>query len=88
MLLEVFAILIAACAVASEYLGTVFEMLRAQVGAARAEAQRGHDLWASLIEHLPVPAVLVEVDTLRVICASERLAPAFCTAASVRRRSS
>jgi len=80
VLLEVFAILISACAVASEYLGTVFEMLRAQVGAARAEAQRGHDLWASLIEHLPIPAVLVEVDTLRVICASERLAPAFCTA--------
>jgi len=52
-------------------------MLRAHVAAARVEAQRGHELWAGLIEHLPVPAVLVEVDTLRVICASERLVPAF-----------
>jgi len=78
VLLEVFAILICACAMASEYFGTVFAMLRAQVAAARVEAQHGYDLWASLIEHLPVPAVLVEVDTLRVICASERLAPAFC----------
>ena len=77
VLLEVFAILICACAMASEYFGTVFEMLRAHVAAARVEAQRGHELWAGLIEHLPVPAVLVEVDTLRVICASERLVPAF-----------
>ncbi|TLY61295.1 MAG: hypothetical protein E6K52_08285 [Gammaproteobacteria bacterium] len=69
----------APCAMASEYFGTVFEMLRAHVAAARVEAQRGHELWAGLIEHLPVPAVLVEVDTLRVICASERLVPAFGT---------
>lgn len=78
VLLEVFAVLLFACAVAAEYLGTVFEAIRANVAIARAEAERGQELWTTLIEHLPVPAFLVEVDTLQVICASEHVAPAFC----------
>lgn len=78
VLLEVFAVLLFACAVAAEYLGTVFETIRANVAVAQAEAERGQDLWATLLERLPVPAFLVEADTLRVICASERVAPAFC----------
>ena len=74
VLLEVFAILLFACAVAAEYLGTVFDRLHAHVFAARAEAERGQELWATLIENLPLPALLVDTDTLQVICASEQVA--------------
>lgn len=80
VLLQVFAVLLFGCAVAAEYLGTVFERLRAHVTAARAEAEHGQELWATLIEHLPVPAFLVDADTLRVICASEHAAPGVLTA--------
>lgn len=72
VMLEVFAILMFACAVASEYLGTIFERLHAHVDAARAEAERGQEFWASLIEELPVPALLVDADTSQILCASER----------------
>ena len=41
VLLEVFAILMFACAVAAEHLGTVFERMYAHVATARAEAERG-----------------------------------------------
>ncbi len=78
VLLEVFAILIFACAVAAEYLGTVFERLHSHVDVARAEAERGQEFWASLIEELPVPALLVDADTLNIVCASEQ-ATEFCT---------
>jgi hypothetical protein len=78
VLLEVFAILTFACAVAAEHLGSVFERLYAHVATARAEAERGQELWATLIEHLPLPALLVDADTSQVICASEHLAPNFC----------
>jgi hypothetical protein len=72
VLLEVFAILVFACAVASEYLGTIFERLYAHVDVARAEAERGQEFWTTLIEQLPVPALLVDADTLQVVCASDR----------------
>jgi PAS domain-containing protein len=72
VLLEVFAILVLACAVAAEYLGTIFERLHAHVDVARAEAERGQEFWTTLIEQLPVPALLVDADTLQVVCASER----------------
>ncbi len=72
VLLEVFAILVFACAVAAEYLGTIFERLHAHVDVARAEAQRGQEFWTTLIEQLPVPALLVDADTLQVVCASEQ----------------
>lgn len=71
VVLEVFAVLVFACAVAAEYLGTVFERLHAHVAVARAEAERGQELWASLIEDLPLPVLLVDADTLHVLCASE-----------------
>jgi PAS domain-containing protein len=71
VLLEVFTIAIFACAVAAEYLGTIFERLTAQSLLARSEAERGQELWASLIERLPVPALLIETDTLQVVAASE-----------------
>lgn len=72
VLLEVFAILVFACAVAAEYLGTIFERLHVHVAVARAEAERGQEFWTTLIEQLPVPALLVDADTMQVVCASER----------------
>jgi PAS domain-containing protein len=77
VLLEVFAIFLAACAIAGEYLGTVFDRLHGHVFAARAEAERGHELWATLIEHLPLPALLVDSDGLQVIYASELVRSEF-----------
>ncbi len=78
VLLEVFAVLTFACAVAAEHLGSVFERLYAHVAIARAEAERGQELWAALIERLPLPAVLVDADTQQVICASDQLAANYC----------
>jgi hypothetical protein len=76
--LQVFAVFVIACAVAAEHLGSVFERMYANVVNARAEAQRGQDMWTALIEQLPVPALLVDADTSQVICASAQLAPSFC----------
>jgi PAS domain-containing protein len=77
VLLEVFAILVFACAVAAEYLGTIFERLHTNVDVARLEAERGQEFWAALIEDLPLPAVLVDIDTLHIVCASKQAAK-FC----------
>jgi hypothetical protein len=76
--LQVFSVFTVACAVAAEHLGAVFERMYANLINARAEAQRGQDMWTALIEQLPVPALLVDADTSQVICASAQLAPAFC----------
>ncbi|MEJ1963315.1 MAG: hypothetical protein WDO56_17850 [Gammaproteobacteria bacterium] len=78
VVLQVFAILVIACAVAAEHLGGVFERMYANLVTARAEAQRGQDLWTALIEQLPIPALLVDADSAQVICASTQLAPNFC----------
>jgi hypothetical protein len=72
VLLQVFAILMFACAVAAEYLGTIFERLHSHVDVARAEAERGQEFWTTLIEAMPFPALLVDSDTLQVVCASTR----------------
>lgn len=74
VLLEVFAILVFACAVAAEYLGTIFERLHAHVELARAEAERGQEFWATLIEDLPLPAFLIDADTMNIVCASKHAA--------------
>ncbi|HWF99835.1 MAG TPA: hypothetical protein VN691_11630 [Steroidobacteraceae bacterium] len=71
--LEGFAVLMAACAFAAEYLGTVFDRMHADLTAARVEAERGQQLWASVIEELPVPAALVDARTLQVVSASAEL---------------
>lgn len=70
VLLEVFLIMLFACAIAAEYLGTVFERLHLQVAAARAEAERGHQLWSALLERLPLTAFLLDADTTEVVGAS------------------
>src|SRR6185312_5603492 len=59
-----------ACAVAAEYVGTIFERLNAHIVMARTEAERGQELWADLIERLPLPALLIDPDTLRVVASS------------------
>ena len=71
VLLEVFAILLFACAVAAEYVGTIFERLNAHIIMARTEAERGQEMWAGLIERLPLPALLIDPDTLRIVASSE-----------------
>jgi hypothetical protein len=70
VLLAAFVIMLFACAVAAEYLGTIFDRLHAQVSVARAEAVRSQALWSALLEQLPLPAVLLDANTHEVICAS------------------
>ncbi len=70
VMLEVFAIVMFACAVAAEYLGTVFERLHGQVAAALIEAERGEQLWSAVLEQLPLPAFLVDSDTCEINFAS------------------
>jgi PAS domain-containing protein len=74
VMLQVFAILVFACAVAAEYLSTIFERLHSHVDVARAEAERGQEFWTTLIEAMPFPALLIDSDTLQVVCASARAA--------------
>jgi PAS domain-containing protein len=80
VMLEVFAVGMLACAVAAEYLGTVFERLHGQVAAALIEAERGEQLWSAVLEQLPLPAFLVDADTGEISFASgaafARYAPA------------
>jgi PAS domain-containing protein len=71
VLLEVFTIVLFACAVAAEYVGIIFQRLNAQSIMARTEAERGQELWASLIERMPLPALLIDPATLRVVASSE-----------------
>jgi PAS domain-containing protein len=79
VLLEVFAIMVFACAVAAEYLATIFDRLDAQMWAARAEAARSQELWSTLIEQLPVPAVLLDAGTRQIVGASLSAMKKFLT---------
>ncbi len=74
VLLEGFAVLMIACAFAAEYLGSVFDRLHGALAASQAEAQRGQQLWSSVIEELPLPAVLVDARTQQVVSQSGELA--------------
>ena len=75
VLLEVFTILILACAVAAESLGTAFGKLLEHLHVARTEATRGQDMWARLVLQLPLPALLVEAETRQILLSSKSLAP-------------
>ena len=70
VLLQVFAVVLFGCAVAAEYLRTVYDRLNAHVAMARSETLRSRGLWSSLVEELPLPAALVDVDTHEVLFAS------------------
>ena len=71
VMLEVFAVFVFACAIAAEYLGTVFERLHVNADAARTEADRSQQFWMTLIDEFPMPALLVDVDTLHIVAASK-----------------
>lgn len=71
VLLEVFTVVLFASAAAAEYVGTIFERLNAHIVLARTEAERGQELWASLVERLPLPVLLVDPDTVRIVSSSE-----------------
>jgi PAS domain-containing protein len=70
VLLEVFAVTVFGCAVAVEYLRTVFDRLHAQVSMARGEAMRSQKLWSELLQELPLPAALIDADTQEILSAS------------------
>ena len=78
--LEVFAIIMFACAVAAEYLGAVFERLHGQVAAALIEAERGEQLLSAVLEQLPLPAFVVDADTCEVLLASRAAFSRFAAA--------
>jgi hypothetical protein len=71
VMLEVFSVFVFACAIASEYLGTVFERLQSNADAARVEAQHSGQFWATLMDELPMPVVLVDAATLQIVAASK-----------------
>ncbi|HVW68316.1 MAG TPA: hypothetical protein VHB68_05040 [Steroidobacteraceae bacterium] len=71
VLLEVFAVLLFACAFAAEYIGSLFERLNARAMLAQAETERAQALWEGLIERLPVPVLLVDPETQLVVAASD-----------------
>jgi hypothetical protein len=70
VLLQVFAVAAFGCAVAAEYLRTVYDRLNAQVAMARSETLRSQGLWSALIEELPLPAALIDADTHEILSAS------------------
>jgi hypothetical protein len=70
VLLQVFAIVLFGCAVAVEYLRTVYDRLYAQVAMARSETLRSQGLWSALVEELPLPAALIDAETHEILGAS------------------
>lgn len=80
VLLEVFAIMAFACAVAAEYLANIFDRLDAQMWAARAEAARSQELWSTLVEQLPVPALLLDAGTREIVGVSASAVKKFLPA--------
>jgi hypothetical protein len=77
VLLEVFAIVLFACAVATESINNAFGKLLDHLISARADAASGQEIWLGLLTGLPVPALLVDAESLEIIQASEP-ASDFC----------
>ncbi len=75
VLLEVFAILLFTCAVAAESLGNAFERLLDHLGATRMLAASGQQMWAALMRQLPLPALLIDAETLQIVFTSDVLEP-------------
>ncbi len=69
--LEVFSVVLFACAVAAEYVGTIFERLLASSNLARSDSEKAQELWATLIERLPIPGLLVDPTSLRIVACSD-----------------
>lgn len=75
VLLQVFAILILGCAVVAESLGNAFEKLLEHLRVARGDAAQREELWTRLLLQLPLPSLLVEVETQQIVLTSRQLAP-------------
>jgi PAS domain-containing protein len=69
--LEVFSVALFACAVAAEYVGTIFERLLAGSNLARSDSEKAQELWATLIERLPIPGLLIDPASLRIVACSD-----------------
>jgi len=70
VVLQVFAVVVFACAIAAEYLRTLYDRLNVQVAVAHGEALRSERLWSALVEQLPFAAALVDVETHEILGAS------------------
>ena len=68
--LQVFAVVMFACAIAAEYLRTLYDRLKEHGTTARAEALRSERLWSALLEGLPFAAALIDVDSQEILAAS------------------
>ena len=77
VVLEVFAILLFACAVAAETINNSFSRLLEHLTGARAAAASGQEMWAGLMQRLPLAALLVDAETLEILQGSDQAA-AFC----------
>jgi hypothetical protein len=69
--LEVFGVVLFACAVAAEYVGMIFERLLASSNLARSDSEKAQALWSTLIERLPIPGLLIDPTSLRIVAASD-----------------
>lgn len=67
VLLEVYTVVLLACALAAQYIGAIFERLMAGSLLAHSESEQAQELWSTLIERLPLPALLVEPHSLRIL---------------------
>jgi hypothetical protein len=85
VLLEVFAILIFACAVATESINNAFGKLLTHLTGAQAEAASGQEMWLGILKGLPVPALLLDAESLEIIEASDPTT-AFCQAQTSGRK--
>jgi PAS domain-containing protein len=71
VLLEVYSVVLLACALAAKYIGTIFERLITGSLLAHSESEQAQELWSMLIERLPLPALLIEPHSLRILACSD-----------------
>ena len=71
VMLETFAATLFACAIAANYIGSIFERLLAGSILAHTESEQAQVLWSTLIERLPLPALLVDPHSLRILSCSD-----------------
>jgi PAS domain-containing protein len=71
VLLEVYSVVLLVCAFAARYIGTIFERLITGSLLAHSESEQAQELWSTLIERLPLPALLVDPHSLRVLGCSD-----------------
>lgn len=71
VLLQVYAVVLLASALAAKYIGTIFERLITGSLLAHSESEQAQELWSTLIERLPLPALLVEPHSLRILACSD-----------------